>query len=313
LELEKESSSFSRKLLLLPALAYSLLVFLFSFSKDSTPAHSTRQENKPDNDRNRSQNVSGEPIRVIVDSLPPKPSPTEEESAEKRKKKRWKIAKAFLEVLALIGLWVYVCETTRTNNLTQQALIDGERHFNQSQRPWVGLEDNNIIVAQPSFFWGVPPRTVEFPSITITASYSLKNFGNGPALHENDIVVAIPSTGETIPPTQEMEPWCRMPEIKGSNPGPANPGAGEILLPGARIPKGMQTNLLASSAQLLQTGRIWIFVCVAYQSDSDTRVHHSRYWYLTVNGEVPITPSPEHPKSTYLPIKGAYLMGASAD
>jgi len=147
---EKEPSSLPQKLLLLPALAYTLLVSLFSFSKDSTPIHSTPQENEPGNDRNRSQNIPTNPVRVIIDSLPPKPPPTDEEKTEKKKEKRWKIAKGALEVLALIGLWVYVYETKRTNDLTQQALGQAQKQTDLMREQLVGTQAA-VLKVSPSF------------------------------------------------------------------------------------------------------------------------------------------------------------------
>jgi hypothetical protein len=165
---EKEPPSFSRKLLLLPALAYTLLVSLFYFSKDSTPIHRTPQETEPDSDGNRSQNVPANPVRVIVESFPPKPVPTDKEKTENNVKKRWKIAKGILEVLTLIGLWVYVLETKKTNHLTKEALSDARHNFTQDQEPVIWITPN------PASF-GL--------NKALNWNFNYTNYGRSPALN----------------------------------------------------------------------------------------------------------------------------------
>ena len=59
-----------------------------------------------------------------------------------RLKRQLRKPRFFLELLALIGLGFYSCETRRTNNLTQTALDNSKSQFTTEQRPYVWLTNN---------------------------------------------------------------------------------------------------------------------------------------------------------------------------
>ena len=225
-------------------------------------------------------------------------------------------ASAFWTALATVTIAVltvfYVVYARR-----QWSVMSGQLAEMQAARqPWVGIEDDTIQISPaPNFFWGIPPHTVENPSILINVSYSLKNFGTSPALHETDFVEAIADNpNSTIPPTQEIDTTCRFAEMRSNNPGAANPGAGGILLPTAVRQGGWNITPFLSVGQK-HIERLWIFVCVAYR-DPWKKMHHSKYWYLTVHrdrGSGPSFPAPGHPDWTYIPIVGVTQLGADAD
>jgi hypothetical protein len=173
---EKEPSSFSRKLLWLPNLLYTLAFSLFVLSKHPTPQHPTPPEHNPNDARNRSENIPGGPVRVIVESLPPTPPPTEEQKAEKKRNNLFKWGMAILEILAFFALAAYVSETRRTNNLTEQALNNSKEQFRQDQRPYVWLanptsKDNPTITME-----------IYKPKNQIAATMFFTNFGKSPAI-----------------------------------------------------------------------------------------------------------------------------------
>jgi hypothetical protein len=74
-----------------------------------------------------------------------------------------------VELLALAGLVFYVCETRRTNNLTQEALSDERKHFIESERSLVGVVSVEV-----------------FPNIEATtrlkARLNYGNYGRSPAI-----------------------------------------------------------------------------------------------------------------------------------
>lgn len=181
--------------------------------------------------------------------------------------------------------------------------------------PWVGLENNNININPSPRFTG----TTAHPIIMIDTAFFVKNSGTAPGLHEADIVVAIPDAEGDVPPTAWLQQRCFSAEGISTSPGAANPGAGQMILPGATIPQRQQGTLLlvdpikSVPIQSTHIKRIWVFVCIAYQDSWGKTIHHSRYWYLTTHGSGPEVPVPGYPGWTYIPIVDANLWGADAD
>jgi len=116
----------------------------------------------------RSENRPSGPVKVVIESLPSPPSPSEEEKAEKKQDKRFKWGKAILEVLAFLGLVVYVRETRRTNNLTQAAIQDARDNFIKDQQPIIWVTPKN-----PTF--GVNQK--------LQWNIEFSNYGRSPALN----------------------------------------------------------------------------------------------------------------------------------
>jgi hypothetical protein len=225
----------------------------------------------------------------------------------------WKILKSnnFWMVSATVVIAISTSIYTFYANKQWHAMDSQLKEMQAQRQPWVGIEDNVIAVApSPSFFFGIPPRVVDYPNIEITANYVVKNFGAGPAFSEFDDITVM-ADREGTKPIDEMKSWCRLAEV-ASRAGAETSGLGEMLLPGARKQSTLGTN---PQLKIKQTHieRLWIFVCVAYQDSGQKEIHHSMYMYLTKNGGNPIALPEPHSQWTYLPITGATLVSATAD
>lgn len=95
---------------------------------------SVTPEHQPEKTSARSENVANGPLRVHIESLPPRPAPTEEQKAQKTTDDRLRWFLAGIQILTFLGLVAYVCETRRTNNLTEKLVNNSV----EAERPWMG-------------------------------------------------------------------------------------------------------------------------------------------------------------------------------
>jgi hypothetical protein len=225
----------------------------------------------------------------------------------------------FWIAVATIAIAVSTGIYTHYAGLQWQVMEGQLEEMRAARQPWVGLENNSISVDPSPEFGPSHPPNPNFMILENTA-YSIRNFGTAPALHESDIVVAIPDTctGNCIPPTDTLSQWCFYPEGMSTTRGAANPGAGQMVLPGASIPVRKSATLIFNPTTTQHIQRVWFFVCIAYQDPwNKGQIHHSRYWYLSVHPTDPFNgpqaPVPTHPGFTYIPISGLGLWGADAD
>jgi hypothetical protein len=207
-------------------------------------------QSKADTAANRSKNVPRPPLRVVVESLPPTPPPTDEQKAEKKRQRGLEWGKVVLEVLALLGLWAYVCETRRTNNLTQQAL--------DIQRPWVGM------VGDVTF---EEPKELDKNWPHFIMSYRLKNFGTAPAM--NVVTPFGPIIGDAnnyALVKTKVEASCKSGENIVSL-------TGDLLLPASDKPDTTQVGNKNAPQKFVMPG------CIVYR-DSKRKIHHTElcYW-----------------------------------
>jgi hypothetical protein len=93
-----------------------------------------------------------------------------------RLKRQLRKPRFFLELLALIGLGFYSCETRRTNNLTQTALDNSKSQFTTEQRPYVWLTNN----LGP---FSVEPLNSGNTSGRLGFNFHYTNFGKSPAVN----------------------------------------------------------------------------------------------------------------------------------
>jgi hypothetical protein len=131
------------------------------------------------------------PVRVTVESLPP---PSEKEKIEKKREKFFKWAKTLLEVLAFLALVAYVCETKRTNDLTERAITDAHNNFIEDQRPWIWFE-----TPDPFHF-----KAGDRP----TLNFQLVDYGKTPAIVRSMVFLQTANTldAKTIREIQQREP-----------------------------------------------------------------------------------------------------------
>jgi hypothetical protein len=163
-----------------------------------------------------------------------------------------------IELLALTGLAFYVCETKRTNDLTQQALEDERTHFNQSQRPWVGMAED-VTLLQNSESGGI---------FKFVVGYKLRNFGSFPAL--NTVVALNSPIGDAnnygLVKTR-VNDSCKLAES-------LVPQTGDLLLPGGEKPDTWTyTDKKAWPTKFVIPG------CIVYRNPGGA-VHHTQlcYW-----------------------------------
>lgn len=99
--------------------------------------------------------------------------------------KEMKNVRFWIEVLALVGLGVYVCQTVRTNNLTQQALANSKDQFRQDERPYVWITNDIGPFA-------LVPHGPGNTSDKLTFPIRFMNYGKSPAIHvQTDMRIAI--------------------------------------------------------------------------------------------------------------------------
>jgi hypothetical protein len=97
--------------------------------------------------------------------------------------------KFVVEILALIGLGFYVCETHRTNNLTQLALETSKDQFRIDQRPYVWITNELSPFVQA-------PHGPGNTSDKLAFSFKFTNYGKSPAIHcQVDARIAIGKDG----------------------------------------------------------------------------------------------------------------------
>jgi hypothetical protein len=229
-------------------------------SKRRSLRHSVPRQHNPEDATDRGKNDPESSISVRIDSFPPKPPPSKKEESEKSEQKWLQRVLAMIQVLALLGLIVYVCETRRTNDLTQQVLSEN--------RPWVGVKGD---VALSSL-------TISDDIFRLVASYDLKNFGNTPASNtivsfgtpmETEQNLAAIRTGVDSS-CQSAEDLVRM-------------ETGDLLLPSSEKPDTMTwTYKHVYKAKFIVPG------CVAYR-DKRKVMHHTRLCYWINLSENPVS------------------------
>jgi hypothetical protein len=216
-----------------------------------------------------------------------------------------------VQFLTLAAVVWYACLTQKLVKSSNDTFAEAR----DARQPWVGIERNEIIMSPTvDFFWGIPPHLVTNPTITVSAKFSLKNFGQSPALYETDAIYVM-GYHDGLKPIAEMKRWCQM-EEELSKAGAETSGAGEMLLPGATKEPTWTTNVMLNPGQT-HIERLWVFVCLAYQDPWKKKMHYSRYMYLTRHQNLGTgTSIPVNPKQlewTYIPITGANLFSAEAD
>jgi hypothetical protein len=92
-----------------------------------------------------------------------------------------------VEILALVGLFWYVCETRRTNDLTQKALANSKTQFDQAQSAsW-----KQFITDQRPYLWitndmgpfAMAPQSTGNTSGKLAYNFHIMNYGRSPAIN----------------------------------------------------------------------------------------------------------------------------------
>jgi hypothetical protein len=166
-------------------LAFSWSVLVSWFSKHTPQFHSKEYPEKPEEKSTDHSNELMSPTSVNHIEKENTTGSKKEKSGKKQNalvgclkqmlSRLWielHSPKFVVEILALIGLVFYVCETRRTNNLTQQAVNLSKNQF----RPWIDVPES-IQNAEPD---GGSSDNPFFASAIFTLP--LRNLGQSPAI-----------------------------------------------------------------------------------------------------------------------------------
>jgi hypothetical protein len=145
------------------------------------PVETVHPQDSTTNAAGSGQNVSPPPIRVIVESLPPTPAPSEEEKARKRRKKICEGLKSGLEVVAVLVALGLLCVTRRyveyakqqrdemieQNRIALEHNLATELQFRKQRRPYVAIPQietqpltNKRLKADATNYGETPARSV---------------------------------------------------------------------------------------------------------------------------------------------------------
>jgi len=117
--------------------------------------------------------------------------------------------KFFVEVLALVGLALYTCETRRTNNLTQKTITQSDTQFTKAQ----AASARQFVTDQRPYVWltNVPPPTFRANEIP-KWDFRYSNFGRSPAVNLRMCVDALLSLNKG-PSNAVLRPWMTLPYL----------------------------------------------------------------------------------------------------
>jgi len=162
---EKEPSSSPQK----PSMLHGLLGILFSVSafvvwlwsrKGSIEQHDSQDAALPQdttsNTTERCQNLSSSPLRVVIDSAPPTPTPNKERETREDEKNRRDKKRFVAEVTVAFLLFVYTtfagwqgCEMRKAATAAKKQTETAVRQLEMIDRPWLKLQ--GIAINDPGF------------------------------------------------------------------------------------------------------------------------------------------------------------------
>lgn len=264
-------------------------------------------------DNTQSQNQQQKtPPEITAELHSPQPIDVNTHSDDKGHPRRDKI-RLVIEGLGLAGAIVIVIFAFRTLKETRkQALaVQGQLLVMQAgQRPWIGLGSDIVIAPhEPTV------RLIGLPGIKSSLNYSLsprflvKNFGTSPAFGVNtSINVVLP-----MPPKDTVTP----PKVWDCPDASTKQGKGEVIFPntagtvqGTYITAGVPD----FEKYVPEVARVWIVGCISYQSGSDAKIHHTKFWFRSAHPDnAQWTTVIGGGKFRYLPITGFESWGAEAD
>ena len=280
--------------------------------KSENPSQRQKESDGTDRQAEEHGNKAQPPIPPSstsgVSKVQPPPSPHSYAITCDKKRDVWDWVKFAAEIVGIGVVIVYTtiaalqwCEMKKANTTAQESL--------QAQtRPWIGIEGNKVApVASPEYAWS---PALPYPTVWVTLSYSIKNYGTGPGFRQREWFKVIPvSDVGGYSPTFPDE--CAMAETH--QPASDKAEMGYVIFTGASITTGSGTNLMVDMTKTKNLRRVWIAMCIAYQDSSHAQWHHSRYRYISqpMTGQ-PVT-FPSHPGWSYVPFSGFSLDSASAD
>jgi hypothetical protein len=181
--------------------------------------------------------------------------------------------KFFVEILALVGLAMYVCETRRTNNLSQQALGNAKSQLRLTVRPWIGIAD------EPDAVKTSPIRFDEKGNASIGYAIKVKNFSNIAAQN-------VMSNAELV--ITDYYPITDSKQKEACGDGyVGNPDIGNVIFPGKDGFSQQSASTFARSDMVAKsyTKKLQAFLvgCVGYRDQFKTVVYHTGFVYRLVD------------------------------
>jgi hypothetical protein len=240
----------------------SLVISAFhNFLRSGAPVEQTINTNSTQNDthneRHTRQHIPNNPVRVIVESLPPPESPKHERQTEKQRDRRPQWGLLVVNVLTLIAVVFYACVTYKMWCEMQEQSRTSHRQLEAEQRPWLALAGLRMT----------GPLTFDANGANIPIQYQLKNTGHSPAMQvwlESELYV---ESRFGLDARAERDRLCN--KIVGQETPSFN--IGETIFPGDDFAR--QWNLQAPKSLIdesrKQLGGVFaldVIACVAYRS-----------------------------------------------
>jgi hypothetical protein len=273
LGLEKPSASPPQTSLWLLGLLGILGVVSWFRSKSDTPIiQSTNPQPSDDNAADqpaRCQNISERPIRVVIESLPPRHAPTNERTTEKKKKTRREWYGIGIQTLTLLGVLWYACIAR-----------DQWREMINARRPWVGVDDKIVLTAYPSFTPAAEYLGKKYVRVRFPFSVTIRNFGESPAHDEYDFFatyyVGVMKQGadEKMMKFQSfLPPSCSKTDDMGTQDHAQ--GTSTIFPAQTKVAHDSVGDILVPVEDWFLHGGLGIVGCIVYQ-DSLGRTRHTK-------------------------------------
>ena len=201
-----------------------------------------------------------------------------------------------------------------TNALASAAKKAAKIAEAQQASPWVGIVDQGFEMKDPNYNWSSPNP----PEISFQATFSVKNFGNAPALHYTHTMTSAPVS---LPLTfKEWEGQGSQPNVQTCPLSEPQSKIDEYRKGGSMILPGETRMQVAGSAIRVDPkpraiGVVWTTLCITYFGPTGP-LHHSGYVFTGVpDFKPPISPItfPDHPGWAYLRQMRQLLVGSNAN
>jgi hypothetical protein len=255
---------------------------------ESDPTH----QNSPTPNAHREaegQTTQGDPDMAIIPSVPAPPPPkTHCEITCKTEKDFWDHVKTGAEIFGIVLLAIYTgytvkmyCANKQAADAATSAAKTAKDTLITSSRPWLGLDGTvttDVLEKSPIF--------------KIAGHYTIKNFGQGPAIRFFAFSEPVwDSEGENYMTIGRSA--CNIPIqfiTNTRNPGPM----GSILFPAQTHPQGIgDGGPWRGNASAPNVKHIWVVGCIAYL-DQFKALHWTRfcvessYFAKAINKDTPL-------------------------
>lgn len=223
-------------------------------------------------------------MRVIVDSLPPKPPKSKEHAAEKKRKKTFKNFGAVMKVIGALIAFALLCVTYRYVKYTYRMWIEMQTQTciqrnaaMNAERAWMGLDGPPVVEIG---------LLQDRKNMGATISYAVKNYGKGPAVNVMAGATIVPSDPNHHVVEDSLETTCNLISafvgIKTTKPvysseSTANQQWGNIVFPGQPFKTGVVTTIDMSK---MIGKEVFIAGCIVYR-DQFSEPHWTKFCYNT--------------------------------